>query len=59
MAYPGVVTQKDELARVKNRIEALADKTIANGCTEAEGMSAGEMVGRLLKRHPCHGGRCS
>src|ERR1700733_6066788 len=41
----------DELSRVKARIKALTDKTIANGCTEAEAMAAAEMVGRLLERY--------
>ena len=45
------MTQMTELARVKTRIKALTDKTIANGCTEAEAMSAAEMVGRLLERY--------
>jgi hypothetical protein len=36
---------------VKARIKALTDKTIANGCTEAEAMAAAEMVGRLLERY--------
>ena len=43
--------QKDELARVKTRIRALAEKTTSNGCTEAEALSAAEMVGRLLERY--------
>ncbi len=43
--------QSDELARVKTRIRALADKTTSNGCTEAEALSAAEMVGRLLERY--------
>ncbi len=29
----------------------MTDKTVANGCTEAEAMSAAEMVGRLLERY--------
>jgi hypothetical protein len=33
------------------RIKALAEKTISNGCTEAEAMAAAEMVGRLLERY--------
>jgi hypothetical protein len=45
------VTQTTELARVKARIKALADKTVSNGCTEAEAMAAAEMVGRLLERY--------
>jgi hypothetical protein len=45
------MSQADELLRVKARIKALADKTVANGCTEAEAMSAAEMVGRLLERY--------
>jgi hypothetical protein len=36
---------------VKARIKALTEKTVANGCTEAEDMAAAEMVGRLLERY--------
>ncbi len=43
--------QTTELTRVKARIRALADKTVSNGCTEAEAMAAAEMVGRLLERY--------
>ena len=43
--------QTTELARVKARIRALADKTVSNGCTEAEALAAAEMVGRLLDRY--------
>jgi hypothetical protein len=43
--------QTTELTRVKARIKALAEKTISNGCTEAEAMAAAEMVGRLLERY--------
>lgn len=42
--------QTNELDRVKARIKALAEKTVSNGCTEAEAMAAAEMVGRLLER---------
>jgi hypothetical protein len=45
------LSQTAELARVKARIKALTEKTGANGCTEAEAMSAAEMVGRLLERY--------
>jgi hypothetical protein len=45
------VSQANELLRVKTRIKALTDKTVANGCTEAEAMAAAEMVGRLLERY--------
>ena len=45
------MNQTQELARVKARIKALTEKTVANGCTEAEAMSAAEMVGRLLERY--------
>jgi hypothetical protein len=45
------MSQDNELARVKGRIKALAEKTVANGCTEAEAMAAAEMVGRLLERY--------
>jgi len=45
------LSQTTELARVKARIKALTDKTVANGCTEAEAMAAADMVGRLLERY--------
>jgi hypothetical protein len=44
------VSQTTELVRVKARIRALAEKTVSNGCTEAEAMAAGEMVGRRFCR---------
>lgn len=45
------MSQNTELARVKARIRALTDKTVSNGCTEAEAMAAAEMAGRLLERY--------
>jgi hypothetical protein len=45
------MSQTSELDRVKARIKALAEKTVPNGCTEAEAMAAAEMVGRLLERY--------
>ena len=45
------LSQTTELTRVKARIKALAEKTVSNGCTEAEAMAAAEMVGRLLERY--------
>ena len=45
------MSQTTELARVKARIKALAEKTVSNGCTEGEAMAAAEMVGRLLERY--------
>jgi hypothetical protein len=33
------------------RIKALAEKTVSNGCTEAEAIAAAEMVGRRLQRY--------
>jgi len=45
------LSQADELSRVKSRIKALTEKTVANGCTEAEAMAAADMVGRLLERY--------
>ncbi len=45
------MSQTTELARVKARIKALAEKTVANGCTKAEALSAAEMVGRLLEQY--------
>ena len=43
--------QRTELSRVKARIKALAEKTVSNGCTEAEAMAAADMVGKLLERY--------
>jgi hypothetical protein len=48
---PNTVRQTTELSRVKARIKALAEKTVSNGCTEAEAMAAADMVGRLLERY--------
>lgn len=45
------MSQTTELIRVKARIKALTEKTVSNGCTEAEAMAAAEMVGRLLERY--------
>ncbi len=45
------MSQADERERVKARIRALAEKTVSNGCTEAEAMAAAAMVGRLLERY--------
>ena len=45
------MSQTNELDRVKARITAFAEKTVSNGCTEAEAMAAAEMVGGLLKRY--------
>jgi hypothetical protein len=45
------MAQETELQRVKARIKALTDKTVSNGCTEAEAMSAAELAGRLLERY--------
>lgn len=39
------------VSRVKARIGALAEKTTSSGCTEAEALSAADMVGRLLERY--------
>jgi hypothetical protein len=44
-------SQDNELSRVKARIRALAERTVSNGCTEAEAMAAADMVGRLLERY--------
>lgn len=40
-----------EIDRAKARIRALAAKTVANGCTDAEAFAAAEMIGRLLDRY--------
>lgn len=43
--------QDAELARVKARIRTLAERTVSNGCTEAEAIAAATLVGRLLERY--------
>jgi hypothetical protein len=45
------VSQAAELSRVKGRIKALTEKTVANGCTEAKAMAAADTVGRMLERY--------
>lgn len=40
--------QTAELARVKGLIRALAERTVARGCSEAEAMAAAAKVGELL-----------
>jgi hypothetical protein len=49
----GLLSQTAELARLKARIKAMTDKTVANGCTDAGAMSAAEMVGRSPVATPC------
>jgi Protein of unknown function (DUF2786) len=44
-------TNPDALDRLKTRIQALRAKTIDNGCTEAEAVSAAAKVAELLDRH--------
>ncbi len=45
------MAQTDELAKVKARIKALAERTVSRGCTEAEALAAAELVGKLLDRY--------
>lgn len=45
------MNQTQELSRVKGRIKAPTEMTVANGCTEAEDLSAAEMVEPLLERY--------
>jgi hypothetical protein len=40
-----------ELQKVKEKIRALNAKTVANGCTEEEALSALNMVGKLLEQY--------
>lgn len=41
----------DQLDKLKTKLQALRAKTIANGCTEAEALSAAAKVAELLDRH--------
>lgn len=42
---------EDDLSRIRARLRALREKTIANGCTEAEAIAASEKAAELLSRH--------
>lgn len=42
--------QQKERSKVKALVRALTQRTISNGCTEAEALAAAETVGRLLER---------
>lgn len=44
-------SQLSELDRIKLKIKALANKTVENGCSEEEAMSAMQGVGRLLLQY--------
>ena len=44
-------SQLSERDRIKLKIKALADKTVAAGCTEAEALAAMQGVGRLLSQY--------
>jgi len=37
--------------KIANRIQALLNKTVDNGCSEEEAMAAAEMVGKLMKEY--------
>ena len=37
--------------KIANRIQALLNKTVNNGCSEEEAMTAAEMVGKLMKEY--------
>lgn len=41
----------DKLTAIKLKIKALAEKTVANGCTEHEALAAMAMVGKLLEQY--------
>ena len=43
--------QTSELIRGQGTDQSAAEKTVSNGCNEAESMAAAEMVGRLLERY--------
>ena len=45
------MSQNKELASIKNKIKALTNRVVGNGCTEAEALSAMQMVGKLLLKY--------
>ena len=48
----------DALNKIKARIKALSDKTVSNGCTEAEAVSAMTMVSKLLNEYNLNMSEC-
>ncbi len=46
-----MTNQRNELDKVAARIRALLDKTVANGCTEGEAISAALKAAEMLSRH--------
>lgn len=45
------MSQNAEIASIKNKIKALLSKTINNGCTEEEAISAANMAGKLMEQY--------
>lgn len=43
--------EPNSLERLRTRIQALREKTVSNGCTESEALSAAQKVAELLDRH--------
>lgn len=41
----------NELENVKNKIRKLINRTVINGCTEAEAMASANMIGKLLSHY--------
>jgi hypothetical protein len=41
----------DRLSSLKDRIKALSERTIANGCTEAEALTAARLIAELLAKY--------
>lgn len=46
-----MMVQRDELLNIKQKIRGLSQKTLENGCSEAEAMAAMTKVGRLLEQY--------
>ncbi|MFZ2469462.1 MAG: DUF2786 domain-containing protein [Parvibaculum sedimenti] len=45
------MSRDDDFAKIKARLRALKDKTVANGCTEEEAIAAAEKAAELLSKH--------
>lgn len=41
----------DDLIKIRARLRALREKTVANGCSEDEALAAAELVSKLLSKH--------
>lgn len=46
-----IITTKEKKEKILSKIKNLLNKTVENGCTETEALSASEMIGRLMSSY--------